>query len=443
MQGEHWGLEEKKHTGDSKELEKDRDVAKISDKGVARCDGWEVKSHLEEFPSKPKPSQKGSDARCETWSASGSRFVVQPYTRQESSGDRSLDPLAEALDLEIVPGSSRGPKDTASKPRKKRRPQSLNVEGSAKLIYRNGDTDSSTEGEENQGSDLDNTFEQSWLTTENQSESLPRVYAQEEERLDQAKKRGKQENPSIGGLSEQRVSPPRLTDTDPGYPGPANGPERPTPPSVGLRGEIVKKIQGKGLIDDKELAEVKLRQIRTHEKRVSGSGGEEAEGQAGRTSFQRLSGSSGSFTREITRIVPLKPERSKSVTCKDIAGPEESSLRPFRKEYRWSVGSSVEGPSDLHWTEDPHPDSEASQSGRGFAEGQSSASRIATLPKTVPPAPPVKTQKARESGLILRNSRSAGRDSSADAAKKRHSVTLPSSSLASAIPIIGMLKSIA
>ena len=41
-----------------------------------------------------------------------------------------------------------------------------------------------------------------------------------------------------------------------------------------------------------------------------------------------------------------------------------------------------------------------------------------------PPAPPVKTQKARESGLILRNSRNVGRDPSLDAAKKRHSVTL-------------------
>ncbi|KAM7423160.1 hypothetical protein PAMA_010945 [Pampus argenteus] len=41
-----------------------------------------------------------------------------------------------------------------------------------------------------------------------------------------------------------------------------------------------------------------------------------------------------------------------------------------------------------------------------------------------PPAPPVKTQKARESGLILRNSRNAGREPSLDTAKKRHSKEL-------------------
>lgn len=203
------------------------------------------------------------------------------------------------------------------------------------------------------------------------------------------------------------------------------------------------RVRGKGLIDNKDLAEVKLRQVRTHERKISSSGGEDIEGFTGdrgqRTSLHRLSGSS--YQSEITRIVPLKPERSKSIACKDErdrTGLDEST-RVFRREYRWSVGSP-EGPSDFNWTDvstfhpafaadlegfaitELHDDSY--QSGRGSAESQSFSSKISALPKMAPPAPPVKTQKARESGLILRNSRSAGREPSLDAAKKRHSVTL-------------------
>uniref|UniRef100_A0A673CEW9 FERM domain-containing protein n=1 Tax=Sphaeramia orbicularis TaxID=375764 RepID=A0A673CEW9_9TELE len=141
---------------------------------------------------------------------------------------------------------------------------------------------------------------------------------------------------------------------------------------------------------------------------------------------------------EITRIVPLKPERSKSVACKDErdrTGHDEPT-RIIRREYRWSVGSP-EGSSDLNWTDVSsfHPEfasdldtktehDDSFQSGRGPTESHSFGSKISALPKMAPPAPPVKTQKARESGLILRNSRNAGREPSLDAAKKRHSVTL-------------------
>lgn len=453
-QDHHWGAAEKNYMGEFKELERDRDVVKMTHKKLTGCDGREVKGHFDEFPSKPKPvnQKEAADPHSEPQPANRNRFVVQPSQHQDLSGDESLGKPTKASDLDAGPETRKGPKErTASKPRKKRRPQSLNLGGPAKLIYRNGDTDSSSGGEENQGSDSDNPWEQSSPTTENHCDSSLRVLVQDRDGSDPSKKGGKQEDQSIGVVSERRASPPGPMGTDLGYPVPANGPERPTldGPSVGLRGESARKIRGKGLIDDKELAEVKLRQVRMHERRVGGFGGEDTEGPGGRTSVRRLSGGAGgsSYPAEITRIVPLKPERSKSVACKDErdkAGPEELSSRFFRREYRWSVGSSVEGPSDLHWIEAHDPDGEAPALGRGFAESQSSASRISPLPKTVPPAPPVKTQKARESGLILRNSRSAGWDSSADAAKKRHSVTLPSSlSSASAIPVTGTSKSIA
>nr|XP_015220094.1 PREDICTED: band 4.1-like protein 1 isoform X5 [Lepisosteus oculatus] len=44
--------------------------------------------------------------------------------------------------------------------------------------------------------------------------------------------------------------------------------------------------------------------------------------------------------------------------------------------------------------------------------------------KNAPPVPPVKTQKARESGLILRNSRIASKDPSLEMAKKKHAEPL-------------------
>ena len=164
-----------------------------------------------------------------------------------------------------------------------------------------------------------------------------------------------------------------------------------------------------------------------------------------RRSFHRLSGSQQQQS-EITRIVPLKPERSKSVAGKDEGDRpgQGESLRVARTEYRWSVGAP-EGSSDLHWA-----DASAFQSA-AFGEDLEAAVKLEThsgrfdeschaaraepagshlfnikgsvLGKMAPPAPPVKTKKAKESGLILRNSRNASREPCLDAAKKRHSVT--------------------
>lgn len=438
-QNQHWEVEEKNYNCEFTELERDSHVVKRMHKKVISYDGREVKSHFDEFSSK---SMEDADAHSKPKLGSTNRFVVQLSQSKNLSGEKSLGKPTKASDLDTPLGLRQGLKEcTASKPRKKRRTQSLNLGGPAKLICRNGDTDSSSAGEENQGSYLDNAWEQ---MMENHCESSLSVSKQDEDGSDSVKKGDKQEYQSVGGISEQRGSPPGPMGMDPGYPEPSNGPEKPNHDGllVGLKEENARKIQRKGLIVDKELAEVKLRQVRTHERRVGSFGEEDTEGLAGRTSIRRLSGGAGgsNYPGEITRIVPLKPERSKSVVCKDEmdkAGPEELTSRFLRREYRWSV----EGATNLHWSEVNDSDTEAPPSGRGHAEGQSLATKISLPPKIVPPAPPVKTQKARESGLILRNSRSASRDSSVDAAKKRHSVTLPSS--ASAIPVIRTSKHIA
>lgn len=451
QQDHDWKAEEKNKslTSDSswekKELEKEIDVAKMIHIEVTGSDRKETKSHNDNFPS--TKSSREADVCSEPWPTNKSSLIQLPENAdlvQDKS--EALDPEANN---DVAPGSHQVKERTASKPRKKRRPQSLNLGMPAELTYSKGGSDSS--GEENEGSDTEKTSE-----TGNHSESSSLVLMKDDQGsgTDQSVsvyEDSKQEDTSIGENREintqgteqvkKKVSQVVPADIDLGS---VNGPGKVEHDSslAGVKGECAMKVRGKGLIDNKELAEVKLRQVRTHERKISSSGGEDIEvvlGDRGqRTSLHRLS---GSYQSEITRIVPLKPERSKSIACKDErdrSGQDEPT-RAFRREYRWSVGSP-EGSSDMSWTDVPafHPafaadlegatksqqPDDSYQFGRGPTESHSFGSKISALPKMAPPAPPVKTQKARESGLILRNSRNVGREPSLDAAKKRHSVTL-------------------
>ncbi|XP_022054740.1 band 4.1-like protein 1 isoform X2 [Acanthochromis polyacanthus] len=451
QQDHDWKAEEKNKclTSDSswekKELEKEIDITKMIHKEVTGYDRKETKSHIDEFPS--TKSFREADVCSEP-----SRFVIQLSENADSFQDKSLSKPSQASDPEanndVAPGSRQIKERTASKPRKKRRPQSLNLGMPAELIYRKGGSDST--GEENEGSDSDNSPEK-MSKRGNHCESPPAVMMKDDQGLgkDQSVrvcKDSKQDDISVAESRDvstqgaeqvkKKVSQGGTADIDSGS---VNGPGKIEHDSSlsGVKGECAIKVRGKSLIDNKELAEVKLRQVRTHERKISSSGGEDVEGFLGdrgqRTSFHRLSGSS--YQSEITRIVPLKPERSKSIACKDErdwTGQDEPTR--VRREYRWSVGSPEES-SDLNWTDvstfhpafaadligkTDNPD-DSFQSGRGSTETQLFGSKISALPKMAPPAPPVKTQKARESGLILRNSRNAGREPILDAAKKRHS----------------------
>ncbi|XP_047438596.1 band 4.1-like protein 1 isoform X4 [Mugil cephalus] len=449
-----WKAEEKNKSFPSdsswekRELEKDIDVAKMIHKEVTGYDRKEMKSHIDEFPSTKSPRE--ADACPEPW-----RFVI-PLSEdaglfQDKSQRKPSHASGPEANNDVAPGPRQIKERTASKPRKKRRPQSLNLGMPAELIYEKAGRDSSGE-EENEGSDSDNNSEQT-LKKGSHCESPPAVMMKDDlglgkDQSDRVYKDSKQDDKygenreaATQGTEQvkRKVNQTGREDVDLGS---VNGPGKIEHDSslAAVKGECVMKVRGKGLIDNKELAEVKLRQVRTHERKISSSGGEDVEGFLGdrgqRTSFHRLSGSS--YQAEITRIVPLKPERSKSVAGKDErdqAGQDEPT-RVIRREYRWSVGSP-EGSSDLSWTDVPafHPafaadledgaktehSEDSFQSGRGYAESQTIGSRISALPKMAPPAPPVKTQKARESGLILRNSRNAGRETNLDSAKKRHS----------------------
>ncbi|KAM9813336.1 uncharacterized protein ACB057_003153 [Neosynchiropus ocellatus] len=395
-------------------------------------DRKETKAYSDEFP--PTQATREADECCEPWLTNKSHFVNQ---------------LSENTDkFQSVPS---GGSDLSqqmkhrSKPRKKRRPQSLNVGNPAEL--RKSGSDSTAD----ENSDSDNSTEKPCKSGK-PCESLVGELMKEDQESgkDRASRVSKYEEISAIKISdvcgqnteadEGKVSHTGSAELDIGS---VNGPGRLEKSIGSAKAECVMKIRGKGLIDNKELAEVKLRQVRTHERKISSSGGEDIEGFLGergqRTSLHRLSGSHQS---EITRIVPLKPERSKSIACKEEkererAGQDEP-VRGLRREYRWSVGSP-DGSSDANWTEVStfHPafvtgvESSAKQdhqdshpSAWGAPESQSFTSKTTALPKMAPPVPPVKTQKARESGLILRNSRNVGKERSLDAAKKRLSKEL-------------------
>ncbi|XP_010794971.1 band 4.1-like protein 1 [Notothenia coriiceps] len=445
LQDQDWKAEEMNKLDSSwekEELEKEIDITKMINKEVTGYDSKEMKSHIDEFSS-TKEAEECSEPRP----TNKSRFMVQLSENADLNLDKSQSKLSQDSDPDanddLAPGSQQMKDRTASKPRKKRRPQSLNLGMPPELIY--GKESSDSTDEDNNGSDLDLSPEKK-TKAGNHCDLSPVEMVKDDQGSEKDESFGvyKDDQEDISLESENMEVEAEQVKRKVSQVGPAdidmvNGPGKMEHDSsvAAVKGECGMKSRGRGLIDNKDLAEVKLRQVRTHERKISSSGGEDIEGLLGdrsqRTSLQRLSGSS--FQSEITRIVPLKPERSKSVACKDERGWEEPTGL-VRREYRWSVGSP-EASSDLSWTDSAafHPSFAADLEGitraeypddsyqfaRGPTESQSFCSKISALHKMAPPAPPVKTQKARESGLILRNSRNPGREPSLDAAKKRHS----------------------
>ncbi|XP_014021829.1 band 4.1-like protein 1 isoform X7 [Salmo salar] len=537
-----------------KELEKETEVAKMIHVEATGEDGPEMITDIDNFPL-PKTTREAHDECSEPRLTSNSRFMVELAETTESSDDDTQWKVPPADDSgaknDIVsdpdPVSTPVPFRDSKKDhqphrhRQKKRPNSLNLGMSTEFVYEKEGAGSNGE-EDNEGSDWeDSPTEKTKVglidrpedrTTREEPDDQcwgTSVLMKDEERSPEAKWTEKvvsaavcEDNKmdhitSIGEDKEtlgSAVDDPAGCDendqamsfiTDEVQPadevlGSVNGPDKKEWDSLA---EQVKEFdrREKSMTDNKEhIAEVKLRVVKTHERKASNSGGEDMEGlmsevRGQRRSFQRLSGSSQS---EITRIVPLKPERSKSLACKDEQdkGSQETEselIGVFRREYRWSGGLS-EGPSDINRNDAPtfHPTftlptsfittntsparrthspttshREATQIQGSFwglegltrveakteelVQEQSSTAcddpfqvareaiesnqllsfkasvpaPASAIPRTAPPAPPVKTRKARESGLILRNiNRNASREPGLDAAKKRHSEPL-------------------
>uniref|UniRef100_A0A4W5NZI5 FERM domain-containing protein n=1 Tax=Hucho hucho TaxID=62062 RepID=A0A4W5NZI5_9TELE len=601
-----------------KELEKDIEVAKMIHIEVTGEDGQEIITDIDNFPLS-KATREAQDECSEPRLTSNSRFVVELAETTESSEEDSQwkVPLAEHSgannDIFAVsdPVSTQAPapvpfrdskKDhQPNRHRKKKRPNSLNLGMSTEFIYeKEGDVSNAEEdsgGSDWEDSPTDKTKagqidhpvsreepdDQCWVTSPLMKDEERSPEAKWKETVVSAyEDKKKEHNTSIG---EDKATQGSVVDDPAGCDGrdqvkrfitevqPAdegldsvNGPGKTECDS--LAEQVREPVKGfhlreRCMTDNREhIEEVKLREVKTHERQASNSGGEEVEGltsevRGQRRSLQRLSGSSQS---EITKIVPLKPERSKSLACKDEQDRGSQEIESevsgvFRREYRWSGGSS-EGPSDINWnnestfyqtstlptsfistnasparrTHSPtttHRDAPQEQGSFWGLEGlarveakteelvqqQSSAARddhfqtsfistnasparlthspttthgeapqeqgsfwgleglakveakteelvhqqssaacddpfqaareaieshpffsfkvsasapASVLPRTAPPAPPVKTQKARESGLILRNiNRNVSREPGLDATKKRHLEPLP------------------
>ncbi|XP_034023521.1 band 4.1-like protein 1 [Thalassophryne amazonica] len=440
QQGHDWKAEEKS-TPDSlwekKDLEKSTDVSKMIHIDGAGYNRTETESHNEAFSSIKMSGE--ADACSESQASSKSQFVIQFPENADSFQDKSQSRTPQSshpeANSDMAQGLPQMKEQRSSKQRKKRRPQSLNLGKPALLIYRKEGEDSTEE--EDEASDSDGSLENTSASGRHCNLLMVKDHrgAGKDECI-RVGKESKQED--VSEISEVSVhileQAKRRAAADSDL---VNGPGKIECDSSasGVKGECTVKSRGKSLIDNRELAEVKLRQVRTHERRISSSGGEDIEGVLGgqRTSLRRLS---AGYQSEITRIVPLKPERSKSVASKDDRTGQDEPVWVIRRDYRWSVGSP-EGSSDLNWTDvsafhpadlegglkTEQPD-DGCPSSQGLTEVQLFSSKLSAVPKMAPPAPPVKTQKARESGLILRNSRNAGREPSLDAAKKRHSEPL-------------------
>ncbi|XP_077583278.1 uncharacterized protein LOC144203617 isoform X2 [Stigmatopora nigra] len=429
-QDHEWKVKENKSptfdsSWDRNKQEQEINVTKIMPIDVMESDREEMKSHIDEFPSTKSPQVA---AACyEQWPTNKGRFQIQLSANTDSCGDQIQSKQSAASNSETKDDLDHL---TSMQRTQKRRPQNLNLAMPPELVEEGGGRGDSTEF-----LDLDNTETNSETGNDNQ---LVMAKGDKEEEFNQPF--GVYDDSKVEGVAAGN-SQDAPTQNAEAVKAEINGPGKIESECSLASGkaECTVKVRGKGFIDNKELAEVKLRQVRTHERKISSSGDEDIESLMGdrrhRSSLHRLSGSHQS---EITRIVPLKPERSKSIACKDEkerAGQDEQT-RVLRREYRWSVGSP-EGSSDLSWTDvstfhpslntnleqmtkEEQPD-DSFQPSRGSCETQMFGSKNSPHSKMMPPAPPVKTKKARESGLILRNSRNAVRETNQQAVKKRHS----------------------
>ncbi|XP_064162597.1 band 4.1-like protein 1 isoform X9 [Anguilla rostrata] len=116
---------------------------------------------------------------------------------------------------------------------------------------------------------------------------------------------------------------------------------------------------------------------------------------------------------------PTSTETQES-TCWQADEYDESLQRLGEQELQatWNLAKGVSPVEDVVLRQDKQDLSQTNRSSQPFGSKPSASHRNA------PPTPPVKTQKARESGLILRNSRVASKDPTLDAAKKRNAEPL-------------------
>ncbi|XP_062843174.1 band 4.1-like protein 1 isoform X2 [Trichomycterus rosablanca] len=374
------------------------------------------------------------------------------------------------------------------KHRRERRPQSLNLGRSPEFVYetkteKSNITESEESDEDNNTSGKDSMQAKFHSDTENWSEMMP-------EKLKEQIKEVSDVTPG-NAVKEKEIN--KITDTDntkamfddaqdqaenqlkkasvdakslnlegqqEGSDS-VNGPVKDEPKRKSeIKFEVTKVIMIDSSENEGELESKKQSMVEfTHEKKISNVEPEDVE-DVHQQKVQKRTRVTGHARAEITRIVPLKPERAKSQEYRDDINFAEEPVFMKRHFKRHSMYESLERQFDPRFdsrdtsfssfkptrSQDmpalPLVDQHVLQSSeqqsavnserslktkapqdeeilKSFTKAGYEESDEGTVKKSGPPTPPVKTRKARESGLILRHSRSASKEPALDAALKK------------------------
>ncbi|KAB5537185.1 hypothetical protein PHYPO_G00115960 [Pangasianodon hypophthalmus] len=459
-------------------------------------DGKEMQVQMDTFPSPKIP------AKDESKQGTGIRELEVPEVLTEpKTTETKVDKLQESKE-----------ERTSDKPHKETRPQSLNL-GRPEFVY---ETKTETSNIQQEESDEDNNTSGKEVTptrqpgTESWSEPLPEkikeqlkerpLNEEKEKELNKAVEEDEedQEKPMTGFDDAKKQSGSQLQevlveaksinveDQEDGSDS-INGPIK---DELKRKSEIKFEVTKIIMIDNSENEEEPENENNQRmdeflpEKKISNIEQESLE-EVLPEKVQRRTKVSGHVRTEITRIVPLKPERAKSQEYRDDIDIGEESRLMKRHFKRHSMYESLERQFDpsrfdsrdrssshtlftsykttrsqevspLSMVDAEHnmlqtneqqstmyseclPKENAIQDEEvikyipqaGYEvlpqcdevamEVHMFSSKTQALQKSGPPTPPVKTKKARESGLILRNSRSTSKEPAVEAAlKKQH-----------------------
>ncbi|XP_047663963.1 band 4.1-like protein 1 isoform X4 [Tachysurus fulvidraco] len=458
-------------------------------------DGKEMQVQMDTFPSPKTPENDES------------KYGIG--LREDQVQEVSTEP--KTTETKVVKLQESKEEYTSDKPHKERRPQSLNL-GRQEFVYESKNKTSNIQQEE---SDEDNNTSGKEVTPtrkpgiESWSENLPeKIEEQMKERpLNEEKEKelnkAIEENPANPVLDKsgfddaKRQASDQLkevlvdlksinVDDQQDGSDSINGPIK---DEVKRRSEIKFEVTKIIMIDNSENEEEPENEYNQRmdefvaEKKISNIEQESLE-EVLAEKVQRRTKVAGHVHTEITRIVPLKPERARSQEYRDDIDIGEESRQIKRHFKRHSMYESLERQFDPSGFDSRDTSSsytlftsnkitrsqEASplpmvevehdilstneqqstmyseclhkgntipyeelikytpkagyegfpQSDEVAMEVQMFSSKNQALQKSGPPTPPVKTKKARESGLILRNSRNTSKEPAPEVLKKQH-----------------------
>ncbi|XP_066528224.1 band 4.1-like protein 3 isoform X3 [Hoplias malabaricus] len=478
-------------------------------------DGEEMQVQMDSFPS-PKVTPKDGPSESKQKNDMKEEISAEPQstesTMEKSEGEMSTD------NVEVYMSKSEVKEERASsKVRRERRPQSLNLGMSREFVYETqtesnirqeseeSDEDNNTPGKDESQIHDETDGTESWSEptsakikehwkavsdvpvgplSEEDDKELNKTNQEDEQKLKTVFGEARQQTEDQGKNVSDETKNINVEDQPEGTDS-INGPVK---DELKRRSEIKFEITKVIMIDSNENEEsVNENKQRIdefeQEKKISNLEQESVE-EVHLEKVQRRVRATGHVRSEITRIVPLKPERAKSQGYKDDLDIVEESELMRRHFKRYSMNESLErqfDPSrfDCKETSSSHAltsiktnkcqedsalsmmdqnllqsyeqqsiHSESLLKGRvvqdeeglkystklgseelppsddGSMEARQFPSKTTVLQKSTPPTPPVKSKKARESGLILRNSRNAGKDPAVDADIRKHAEPL-------------------